>query len=183
VLVSVAAYARGKRPLELLRMLAPFLAKNRSAVLVFVGHQFVEPEVTRELETLPAALGVGDQVMVPGWMSRPDIRELLGWASAAIINSRAETQCLAIYEALAAGVPVLISAIPALTSQFPALPAHASEHELRANLERVLGDSELRHELVRSSQARLGWADVRRHDELLASALSRLLGRPVELGA
>lgn len=176
VLVSTAAYVRGKRVCELLETLASFLAENRSATLVFVGHPSAEPDVTERLRSRPASLGVGDQVMAPGWLSPTDLRDLLAWTSAVIINSAAETQCLAIYEALAAGVPTLISAIPSLTSQFPDLPAHGDGRELRLNLERLLANTAIGASLIESSRARLAWADVHRHDEVFADALHRLVG-------
>lgn len=181
MLVSISAYTRGKRVLELLEGLAPFLATNPSARLVLAGHQFVEPDTTERLMGLPAALGVADQVMITGWLSQTDIRELHGWASLAIINSAAEQQCLSVYEALAAGVPTLISTLPQLTSMFPGLPAHANSDELRANVERVLADACLARELISCSHERLEWADIARHDRVLEAALSRLLGRPIHV--
>lgn len=177
VLVSTAAYARGKRVCELLEWVAPFLAENRSAVVVFVGHPSREPDVTEHLRTRPDALAVAEQVRVTGWLGHNELRDLMSWASVSIINSVRETQCLAIYEALASGVPTLISAIPMLTSQFPNLPAHRDERELRVNLESVLGDPALGASLIESSRERLVWADVRRHDEVFQDALARLLGR------
>ncbi len=176
VLVSNAAYTRGKRLCELLEWLAPFLAENRGAALVFTGHQFVDPEVTEQLMTRPKLLGVDKQVLVTGWVSAAELRDLLAWASASIINSSSETQCLAVYESLAAGVPTLISAIPELTSQFPTLPSHKSGQELRANLERVLADQALPQQLVASTRERLTWADPARHDELFRTTLQQLLG-------
>jgi len=84
---------------------------------------------------------------------------------------------MAIYEALAAGVPTLISAIPELTSQFPNLPAHGSVDELRSNAQRALGDPGLARRLVDSSRAQVEWADMARHDDVFHATLERLLGR------
>lgn len=174
VLVCVAAYVRLKRVLELLQMVAPFLAEERSSVMVFVGHQFAEPDVAERLRTLPDELGVAEQVMVTGWMSHAEIRELLAWATVAITNTSRETQCLSVYEALAAGVPALIPAVPELTSQFPGLPAHSSGRELRCNLNRLLTDPGWGQTILASAQERLAWADVRRHDEVFHATLQRL---------
>lgn len=177
VLVSNAAYTRNKRLVELLDALAPFLAANPSDVLILAGHRSVEPDVTEMIGRRPAELGIGEQVMLTGWISRAEIRELLAWASVTIINSRLETQCMAVYEALAAGVPTLISAIPVLTSQFPSLPAHADDQELRSNLKRVLADPPFARSLIESSREQVAWADMTRHDEMFHSTLQRLLGR------
>lgn len=176
VLVCNAALTRNKRQAEMLDALTPFLRANRGAVLVLVGHA-AEPEAAAGLAVQPRALGVGDQVRLTGWVSHDDIRDLWAWASVGIINSASETQCIAIYEALACGVPTLISAIPQLTTQFPNLPAHADGRQLLANLERLLAEPRLREALVESSRPRLAWADIERHDELFHATLARLLGR------
>jgi glycosyltransferase involved in cell wall biosynthesis len=174
VLVCVSAYVRLKRVCELLEMLAPLLAENRSCIAVFVGHQFAEPDTAERLRRMPAELGLADQVLVTGWLPQEQIRELLAWATVTIVNSSQETQCLAVYESLAAGVPALISAIPALTSQFPALPSHASGERLRLNLARLLDDPAWGQELVRAARDRIAWADLGRHDELFHSTVQQL---------
>jgi hypothetical protein len=87
-----------------------------------------------------------------------------------------------VYEALAAGVPTLISAIPELVSQFPDLPAHASGEELRANVTRVLKDPGFACQLVERSTERVAWADVARHDSVFQVTLERLLAGPSAAG-
>ncbi len=177
VLVCNASFDRNKRHAELLDWLAPLLRSRPSAVLVLFGHRWFEPEVWEMVNTRPGELGVGEQVRVTDWISYEEIRELLAWSSLAVINSLRETQCLAVYEALAAGVPTLISAIPELTSQFPHLPAHSSGEELRANVERVLDEPGLAARLIESSRERVDWADTARHDQVFQATLERLLAR------
>jgi glycosyltransferase involved in cell wall biosynthesis len=177
VLVCNASFERNKRHAELLEWLAPLLRSERSAVLVLFGHRWFEPEVWEMVNSRPGELGIGDQVQVTDWISYEEIRELLAWSSLAVINSLRETQCLAIYEALAAGVPTLISAIPELTSQFPHLPAHSTGEELRANAQRVLDEPGLGERLIESSWDRVAWADTTRHDRVFQVALERLLDR------
>jgi glycosyltransferase involved in cell wall biosynthesis len=174
VLVCNASFDRNKRHAELLEWLAPLLREDPSAVLVLFGHPRFEPDVWEMVNRRPAELGVGSQVLVSDWISYPEIRELLAWSSLSIINSLRETQCLAVYESLAAGVPALVSAIPELTSQFPALPAHTSGEELRANVRRLLTEPGLVPGLLESSRARLAWADVARHDEVFQATVERL---------
>jgi glycosyltransferase involved in cell wall biosynthesis len=177
VLVCNASFDRNKRHAELLDWLAPLLRSEPSAVLVLFGHRWFDPQVWELVNVRPRELGIGAQVRVTDWISYPEIRELLAWSSLTIINSLRETQCLAVYEALAAGVPTLISAIPELTSQFPNLPAHATGEVLRANVRRVLSEPELGRSLVESSQERVGWADITRHDQVFHATLERLLAR------
>lgn len=175
VLVCNASFDLNKRHAELLEWLAPALRADRSAVLVLFGHRWFEPQVWEMVNTRPAELGVHRQVHVTDWIAYEEIRELLAWTSLSIINSLRETQCLAVYEALAAGVPALISNIPELVSQFPNLPAHSTGEELRANVERVLTEPGMAHRLVKSSQERVAWADVQRHDQVFHATVERLL--------
>ena len=83
---------------------------------------------------------------------------------------------MAVYEALAAGVPTLVPRLPVLTTQFPALPAHGDCAELRVNAERLLENPEIREELVTRCRDRLRWADRVRHDAVFREAISRLVG-------
>lgn len=182
VLVCNSAFERHKRHAELLEWLAPTLAGDPSAVLVLFGHRWVEPEVWELVRTRPRELGIGDQVLVTDWITHQEIRELLGWATVTIMNSARETQCLAVYEALAAGVPTLISAIPELLAQFPHLPAHSDGAQLRFNLKRVLSEPGFGREIVESSREQVEWADVTRHDEVFHATLERLLGRRCDIG-
>lgn len=177
VIVCNASFDRNKRHAELLEWLAPVLRSEPEAVLVLFGHRWFEPKIWEMVNTRPAELGIGEQVRVTDWISYEEIRELLAWASLTIVNSLRETQCLALYEALAAAVPTLISAIPELVSQFPNLPAHTSGEELRENVARVLGDREYAGHLVESSREQVDRADVRRHDALFQARLEALLGR------
>jgi glycosyltransferase involved in cell wall biosynthesis len=174
VIVSNAAYVKGKRVCELLEMLVPFLSDHPASRLVFVGHPYADPETAERLRRLPQELGVADQALVTEWITRDEIRELLAWADVSVINSLRETQCMAIYESLAAGVPMLISAVPTLTSQFPTLPAHTGQRDLLASLERVLTDQAWARSLIDSTRDRLAWADTRRHDEVFRGTLEAL---------
>jgi glycosyltransferase involved in cell wall biosynthesis len=178
VLVCNSAYVRGKRVVELLEMLVPFLRQNPSSVLVCVGHQYADPETAEKLMQRPGELGLESQVLVTGRIPRDELRTLLAWADVSIINSARETQCMAIYESLAAGVPTLIAAVPTLTSQFPSLPAHEDEAQLLSNLERVLGDSQFAQGLIESTRERVAVADPARHDQTFLSALDTLRLRP-----
>jgi glycosyltransferase involved in cell wall biosynthesis len=123
--------------------------------------------------------GVEDQVLRTGWQPPEVVREIFGWSTAQIIHSEHETQCMALYEGLAAGVPGLISDIPALTSAFPALPRHATEEQLANNLATLLATPEQGAQLVAACADRVAWADVARHDRVFYETMSRLVGRPV----
>jgi hypothetical protein len=174
-MICNSAFERRKGHAELLEWLAPVLRSDPGAVLVVFGHRWREPGVWKMVNTRPSELGIGDQVRALDWISAADIRDLLAWSSLSIVNTKRETQCMAIYEALAAGVPALITDIPDLTLQFPNLPAHSTGEELRANVGRVLAAPEYGRELVVSSAERVAWSDVRRHDELFQTRLESLL--------
>ena len=178
VLVYVGNLTRGKRQLELVGALAPLLRERRDAVLVLVG-EAVEPGVQEAITAARAREDVAAQVLLTGRLGHWQIRELMQWAAMSVIHTAFETQCMALYESLAAGVPAVITAIPELTSQFPHLLAHADDAELRANVERLIADPDLGRRQVDQSADRLATVDWRRHDEQFYGTLERLLGRPV----
>ncbi len=190
VVTYVANIAPRKRHAELVTALAPVLRSRPDLRLVLVGKPWevgagarARAESAGGGEALDEACrrhGVEHQVVRTGWQPLEVVREIFGWSTAQIIHSDSETQCLALYEGLAAGVPGLISDIPSLTTAFPVLPRHATEAQLADNVEALLAAPERGAELVAACQERVEWADVRRHDRLFYETMSRLVGRPVD---
>jgi glycosyltransferase involved in cell wall biosynthesis len=175
LIVCVGSIISGKRPVQLFEGLAPFLQERDGATLLFAGETF-QVEVEAELRSKVSQAGLEDRVHLPGaFRPREELRQLLAWADVHVLNTVAETQCMALYESLAAGVPTLIPAIPHLTLAFPNLPAHANVEELRRNVAAVLDNPSLGSELVESSQAYLKWADNSAHDRTVMEVCSAWL--------
>jgi glycosyltransferase involved in cell wall biosynthesis len=175
VVAYVSNIVKGKRHAELTAALAPLLRRRPDMTLVIVGRTFDLDEMSR-LEAVIRREAVADQMWLVGELERDDLRQLYAWTDVHALNTAHETQCMVVYESLAAGVPTLIPAIPSLTQAFPALLDHANGMELQLNVERLLDDRSLGQEQVRRSRSRVEWADVRRHDRLFAEHCARLLG-------
>ena len=80
-------------------------------------------------------------VYLTGWMDIKGMRLALSAAYAFAISSVWETQCIAAYEAAAAGVPLLLSDIPTLSSAFGNLAlyhAPSDSKKLAENAEEML---------------------------------------------
>jgi len=164
VIACVGQIIRRKRPVELFDALAILLQERDDLILVFAGETF-EAEVESALRARISVEGLTDRVHLPGLVQpREELRQLLAWADIHVLNTLWESQCMALYESLAAGVPTLIPAIPELTSAFPNLPAHRNGHELRRNVTALLDDPQLGERLVGSSKPHLEWAYNESHD-------------------
>jgi glycosyltransferase involved in cell wall biosynthesis len=175
VISYVAQLMRGKRQWELVRALAPVCASRPDVRLVLAGYT-VEAEEETQVRELITRFGLEDQVLLLGRVHpRESLRQLYAWTSIHAINTAAETQCMVLYESLAARTPTLIPALPELTSAFPSLLAHRDDAELRHHVELLLDDPDLRARQSEEVQARLAWADVRGHDASLVAVVDRLL--------
>jgi glycosyltransferase involved in cell wall biosynthesis len=179
VLCYAAQLMVGKRQVELVQDLAPLLEERTDLSLVLAGFT-AEPATEAELRRLLSAMPGGDRVHLVGRLTSEELRQLFAWSTVHIINSAAETQCMALYESLAAGTAAVISDIPVLTSAFPFLPAHRNGEELRTNVIRLLEDPQLRERLVLQAHQRVGWADVRIHDTSIDAIARQLFTVPLK---
>ncbi|MEY2423392.1 MAG: hypothetical protein QOI95_3459 [Acidimicrobiaceae bacterium] len=176
VIAYVAGLQRVKRQPEALVALTGLLRTRPDLMLVFVGHAF-ESSVEQELKASRAALGIEKQVLLLGALPHADIKSLYAWTALTVTNSEHETQCMSVYESLAAGVPAVISAIPELMSQFPGLPAHADGVSLSAHVEELLANPRRGAMLVEDARPQVAWADRKRHDDVFAQTVERLVPR------
>lgn len=155
-----------KAQVDLVNWLAPVLAEQPDRCLVLAGSSF-DDDYVAAVQAAVTRLGLGSQVLLTGGLSALDVRQLFSWTDLHIVNTTAETQCMAVFESLAAGVATLIRDIPVLTTAFPGLPAHAGAADLQASVRRLLGDPLGRDQILAGVAERLRWADVQRHDRLV----------------
>jgi glycosyltransferase involved in cell wall biosynthesis len=102
VVIGVGKLMARKRTTDIVRTMAALPAHVH---LVWVGSGSIESEVRAEA----ARLGVHDRVHLTGFLSSPDTWRMLGAADLFVCPSEAEPWGLVINEAVAAGLPVLVS--------------------------------------------------------------------------
>jgi len=104
-LLWTARLQRAKGHADLLRALAMITPEFPRACLLLAGDGKTEPGLRR----LARALGVAENVRFLG--RRSDVRELLAVSDVFVCPSHAETLCMSVQEAMAAGKPVVSTAV------------------------------------------------------------------------
>ena len=104
ILFSVGRLAKEKNPIEILRYLAPVLAKDLGVKFLFVGDG---PE-RKELESYVKEKNLTEQVRFTGEASWKEIQNYYALGDVFVSASTSETQGLTYIEALAAGKPLLV---------------------------------------------------------------------------
>jgi hypothetical protein len=105
VLVYVARLVDQKRPLVLLEILAELSRSGRRFVALVIGEGHLEEPMRREVRRL----GLQSQVRFLGARGQDDVRRLLCAADVFVLPSLVEGISIGTYEALAMGVPVVVS--------------------------------------------------------------------------
>jgi glycosyltransferase involved in cell wall biosynthesis len=123
---------------------------DRGVTLVIAGadDSGLRPHLDRQIE----ALGVRDRVVFTGHLDPTEARSLLKAASAWVLPSETENFGMAVVEAMAAGVPVIISsgvglAPDAAKADAAIVLGSLSAGEVCARLEEVLQSPELRRSI------------------------------------
>jgi glycosyltransferase involved in cell wall biosynthesis len=149
--------------------------------LAVVGHLESDPYVSAaaSLRERMAKLGLGDNVMLLGFVTDEELACLYSAATAVVIPSLAEGFGLPAVEAAACGAPVVLSDVPAHRETlggaalfFPPRDAIA----LAGELQRLLGDEVLRRDLARQARkavAKLSWDSVAEHLRDLIAPLAK----------
>lgn len=91
----------------LLPAFAQLCAQNPNVALIIAGAG--ESEYERELRTTCAQLGIQNRVLFTGYVEGDNKRALLRDADVFVLPSRSENQGVAVVEAMAAGLPVLVT--------------------------------------------------------------------------
>jgi glycosyltransferase involved in cell wall biosynthesis len=132
----------------------------------------------RELRDLAAELGIEDRVRMPGWVSGPDLEGLYAAATCVVFPSLYEGFGLPVLEAMARGVPVACSdrsSLPEVAGDAALLFDPESVEAIRAALERLLGEDNLRARLRQAGSQRAATFTWRRTAELTAASYGRAL--------
>jgi glycosyltransferase involved in cell wall biosynthesis len=121
-----------------------------------------------ELEAHAAALGVGDRLVLPGFVSDADLEGLWATATAFVLPSLSEGFGLPVAEAMRRGVPVACSdasSLPEVAGGAALLFDPRSADAVREAIARLLGDAGLRERLAAAGRVRaaeLTWEQTAR---------------------
>jgi glycosyltransferase involved in cell wall biosynthesis len=96
-----------KRPDVLLRALPPLLEKHRHTYVILAGTG--EPEYEAELKWLARELGLAERVIMPGFVTGTAKDLLLQGADLFVLPSFSENFGIAVAEAMAAGLPAIVT--------------------------------------------------------------------------
>lgn len=151
-LVIVSRLAFEKNIDFILRTLARVKQEVPDVLLVIAG----DGPAKRELEKLSGALGLTDNVLFTGYLSRDgSLEDCYCAGSAFVFASRTETQGLVLLEAMALGVPVVSTAVmgtkEVLGDGRGSLIAREDEQDFAAKAVRLLKEPLLRERLSREA--------------------------------
>jgi glycosyltransferase involved in cell wall biosynthesis len=184
--LSVAALTPTKDQLTLVRALAQLADLSWTADMV--GSDRVDPNYAAQVRTEIAGAGLAERIMVPGVLVSQALDQKWDVADLFVLTSRVETYGMVVTEALARGIPAIVSAgtgaVEALqegatTAETPgtAVPA-ANPENLAAVLRTWLTEPVLRHSWRQAALARRdtlpGWQQT-------AEAVLAYLNRPPKL--
>lgn len=109
-IATVGRMSETKNQATLVRAFAELLEDVPRAHLTLVG----DGPLRGQLESLTVELGVEDRVEFTGFIDREDVYRVLEASELFVLPSRSEGFCVAAVEAMACGVPVVVSDIDAL---------------------------------------------------------------------
>lgn len=149
-IVSVGRITKGKDQVALVRAFCK-LRTSRRAKLLILG----DGEERAELEALARALGIEDDVILPGFVENPF--KYVAKCQVLVHTSRSEGLPLALVEAMAIGVPVVTTRYPGveelITHGHNGLVVPVGDVErLAAAIDQVLNDAELANRLVQNGK-------------------------------
>jgi glycosyltransferase involved in cell wall biosynthesis len=153
VVLSLGALTWEKDPVGHLETTAPLLRRHPGAVHLFAG----DGPLRGELAAAAGRLGLAGRVRLLG--SRDDVGDLLAASDLMLFASRTEGMPASVIEAGLAGVPVAGTALAGVPEvvvdgETGLLAAPGDRDGLRAALDRLLGDGELRAAMGQAAQAR-----------------------------
>jgi 1,2-diacylglycerol 3-alpha-glucosyltransferase len=114
LLLSVGRLATEKSLPLLIDAFPSIAAHIPNAHLIFAG----DGDARGELEARAAASGCGERIHFLGMVSREELPDLLHEADLFLSSSTCETQCVAMAEAIAAGLPIVAVSDRAFTGMF-----------------------------------------------------------------
>lgn len=150
------------------------IPKERRPRLVVTGSHDADP-----LEPLVAELGLADDVVLPGWVTRRRLEALYRGAALYVCPSFDEGFGLPVLDAMRRGVPVLASDVLVLREVGGDAARYVDPRDpsaIGAEIERIVGDPDLGATMRAQGTVRVGQFSWERAAEQTAEVLSGLLG-------
>lgn len=177
VLLSLSAKRPHKNLLALIGALALVPAEDRP-VLVLPGYPTWHEA---ELRARAAALGVADDLRLPGWLPEAELEALWQVSEAFVFPSLYEGFGMPVLEAMARGVPVACSnasSLPEVAGEAALLFDPEDERAIAAAIGRLGVEPELRAALAAAGRERAARFTWERAAQLTLESYARALGRP-----
>ena len=177
VLLSVSAKRPHKNLLALIDAIASIPVERRP-LLVLPGYPTWHE---RELRERAGSLGLSDDVLFLGWLSREEIEGLWAIAEAFVFPSLYEGFGLPVLEAMARGVPVACSnssSLPEVAGDAALLFEPGDTRAIATAIMRLLDDPALRERLRGLGLERARQFTWQRTARLTLESYARALGRP-----
>ncbi len=155
-----------KRPELLMRSLSQLAAKNYNFHLILAGTG--EPDYVNELKNLMTALGLSERTSFAGFVTGKDKQLLLQGADMFVLPSFSENFGIAIAEAMAAGLPVIVTQGVQIASEIASANAglviEGEENALTQAIAQLLTYPQLRQQLRQNGQhlasSRYSWSAI-----------------------
>jgi glycosyltransferase involved in cell wall biosynthesis len=173
VVLNVAAKKAHKNLMRLVEAMAVVRARQPGAQLVMPG---APTPYQDELAARAAELGIGDAVVLPGFVSAEDLEGLYALADCFAFPSINEGFGLPLLEAMARDVPVVTSAtsaMPEVAGDAALLVDPRSVEAIAGAIGAVLGDAAVRARLIAAGHGRLGAFTWERTAQETLASLSR----------
>jgi glycosyltransferase involved in cell wall biosynthesis len=181
VLLYVGRVAGNKRLDVLIRALARLRADLPEVRLLIVGDARRMPayaELAAGLRALAGELGIGERVIFTGWV--PDVAPYFRLADAFVTASQHEGFGLPALEAMASGVPAVVSAsgaLPETVGDAGLTFTPGDPDDLAARLRQVLTDNSLRNGLIERGLVRARLFSPGRYQAGLAQIVAEAVSR------
>lgn len=162
----------------LLRAWKLILTENRQAKLLLIGGG--DKDHIKHYRNLIHKLNLEENVVLTGWVPDEEMVRLLGSSKTFVFPSRYDGFALSVAEAMACGLPCIVSDIPALRENYGEVAIFAKADDVNGLAEAIvqlLKDKDRQRSLGRNAREyvkKFNWGEVVKRE---LKAISDLLGR------